>query len=320
MSRWFVGLLFGLCTLAAPNLFAAELSGKKVLFVNSYHEGLASSDDQVQGALEILRPKGAAVKVIYMDTKRNGADSFRQAAALKVRAEIQRYKPDLVIASDDSASKDLIVPYFKGNNLPFVFCGVNWDASAYGFPASNVTGVLELEPIKPMLKLLRQYAKGPRLGFIGADTLPERKNIDIHKNVLKIDYAAGHFVGSFDDFKQRFLQLQDEVDMIVTASPIGMEGWDLAAARAFMEANAKVPVGGTVEWVSQFTLLTISGILKEQGTLAGAIAVRILKGEKPSSIPIVENTDGRLYINMAIANRLGVTFDPKLLRTATLVR
>ncbi len=307
-------------SIATPACAADKLAGKKVLFVNSYHAGVASSDDQVKGALDVLKPKGVVVKVIYMDTKRNGGDEFSKNAALKAKEEIMKYKPDLVIASDDNASKYLIMPYYKDAKLPFVFCGVNWDASGYGFPFSNVTGVLELEPVKPMLKLLKQYAKGPRIGYIGADTLPEQKNITTHKNVLKIEYTTGYFVKTFDEYKQKFLQLQNEVDMIVTASPIGIEGWDPKAARTFMEANAKIPMGGTVDWVAEFSLLTLSGILTEQGTLAGNMALRILGGEKPSAIPITENVDGKLFINMAIAKRLGVTFDPKLLRTAELIR
>lgn len=315
--RDLVALALG--TLAA-SAWAQPLAGKKVLFVNSYHLGLASSDDQVAGAQDVLRPAGVQMKVIYLDTKRNGGDAFAQAAAQKARAEIAQYKPDLVIASDDAAAKFLIMPHYKDAKLPFVFCGVNWDASVYGFPFSNVTGVLEVEPVKAMLRLLSRYAKGTRVGFIGADSLPERKNIDIHKNILKINYTAGFLVATFDDFKRRFLQLQREVDMVVTLSPIGIEGWDLPAARAFMEANATVPVGGMVEWVSQYTLLTLSGILREQGTLAGQMALRILRGESPAAIPIAENTDGKLFINMAIAKRLGVTFEPNLLRTAELIR
>ena len=47
----------------------------------------------------------------------------------KAKAEIDAFKPDVVIAADDNASKYLIEPYFKDAALPFVFCGVNWDAS-----------------------------------------------------------------------------------------------------------------------------------------------------------------------------------------------
>lgn len=308
------------CWMLATVAHAASLADKKVLFVNSYHAGLGSSDDQVNGASEVLKPEGVQLKVIYMDTKRNGGDAFAVAAALKAKKEIERFQPDLVMTSDDSAAKHLIAPFYKDAKLPFVFCGVNLDASVYGLPFSNVTGVVEMEPVKPMLKLLKQYAKGPRIGFIGADTLPERRNIQAHTQIFGINYTSGYLVKSFDEFKQRFLALQKEVDMIVTVSPIGIENWDLASAREFMQTQAEVPVGGTVEWVSQYSLITLSGVLKEQGLIAGEMAKRILKGEKPSAIPVAENTDGKLFINMTIANRLGVTFDSKLLRTATLVR
>gem|GEM_PF-5859444 len=35
----------------------------------------------------------------------------------------------LLISDTDSLSKD--------SKIPFVFCGINWDASVYGFPCSN---------------------------------------------------------------------------------------------------------------------------------------------------------------------------------------
>jgi ABC-type uncharacterized transport system substrate-binding protein len=320
MKSVIFSLLWVLAMVANGAAMAQSIASKQVLFVNSYHQGLASSDDQVAGALAVLQPLGVKVTVHYMDTKRNGDEAFSQAAALKARDEIRRLKPDLVIASDDAAAKFLIEPHLKNGKLPVVFCGVNWDASVYGLPYSNATGVVEVEPFKSMLKILSRYAKGNRIGFIGADTLPERRNIDTHRKLLKVNYTNGYLTSNFDDFKKKFLELQKEVDMIITTSPVGIEGWDSAAAREFMESNASVPVGGSVEWVSRYTLLTISGILREQGTRAGNIAVRILRGEKPGNIPVEENTDGKLFINMKIANRLGIVFDSSLLRTAEVVR
>jgi len=115
----------------------ALAAGKKVLFVDSYHEGYAWSDGVLNGVETGLDGKDVELKVIRMDTKRNKTDDFKKAAALKVKAEIESFKPDVVIASDDNAAKFLIVPYYKNSDLPFVFCGVSWDASGYGFPVSQ---------------------------------------------------------------------------------------------------------------------------------------------------------------------------------------
>lgn len=304
----------------APLEAAASLAGKKVLFVSSYHDGLAGADDVVAGVREGLQGSGVEVTLIYMDTKRKSEESFAKEAALRVKARIDSLRPDLVIASDDAAAKYLIQPYYRDAALPIVFCGVNWDASVYGFPYRNVTGVKEMELVPQMLRLLKVYARGDRMSFLAADNISERKNIEFHKKLFGLSYSAGYFVKTFAEYKAAYLKLQQEADLIVMLSPSGITGWDDAEAKRFVAENASIPSGAMVPWAAPFSLLTLSQILKEQGTLASNIALRILRGERPSDIPITENTGGKLYINMPIAMHLGITFESKLLRLAEIIR
>jgi ABC-type uncharacterized transport system substrate-binding protein len=306
--------------LAIPLEAADSVAGKKVLFVSSYHKGLTGADDVVAGVKEGFQGSGVEMTFTYMDTKRNPSESFAKEAALRVKAEIEKLRPDIVIASDDAAAKYLIQPYYRDVDLPIVFCGVNWDASVYGFPCRNVTGVNEVELVPQMLRLLKVYARGDRMGYLAADNLSERKNIEFHKKLFGLSYSTGHFVKTFAEYKAAYLQLQKEADLIVMLSPSGIIGWDDAEAKAFVLKNATIPSGSMVPWAAPYSLLTFSQILKEQGTLASGIALRILRGERPTDIPITENTGGKLYINMPIAMRLGITFETKLLRLAEFVR
>lgn len=306
--------------LVVPLDAADSVVGKKVLFVSSYHDGLAGADDVVAGVKEGFEGSGVKMTFTYMDTKRNPSESFAKEAALRVKAEIEKLRPDIVIASDDAAAKYLIQPYYRDVDLPVVFCGVNWDASVYGFPSRNVTGVNEVELVPQMLRLLKVYARGDRMGYLAADTLPERKNIEFHQKLFGLSYSTGYFVKTFAEYKAAYLQLQKEADLIVMLSPSGISGWDDGEAKAFVLETATIPSGAMVPWAAPYCLLTFSQILKEQGTLASGIALRILRGERPADIPITENTGGKLYINMPIAMRLGITFDTKLLRLAEFVQ
>jgi hypothetical protein len=54
--------------------------------------------------------------------------------------------PAVVIASDDDASEYRSVFHFKNADLPLVFCGVYSDASEYGYPCANVTGMVAVVP------------------------------------------------------------------------------------------------------------------------------------------------------------------------------
>jgi hypothetical protein len=61
-------LVFG----SGTSVFAKTYPGKKVLYVDSYHEGYAWSDGITKGVKKGLEGTGIELKAVSMDTKRNG--------------------------------------------------------------------------------------------------------------------------------------------------------------------------------------------------------------------------------------------------------
>ncbi len=58
---------------------------------------------------------------------------------------------------------------------------------------------------------------------------------------------------------------------------------------------------------------------EEQGWWAGKTALRILAGTPLANIPIARNKNFRLYINMQLADRMGIKFPMNLIKRAILV-
>jgi ABC-type uncharacterized transport system substrate-binding protein len=292
---------------------ALNYDGKKILFVNSYHKGTPWSDGIYRAVENTLRGTGIQLVQFEMDTKRHSSELSKKKAAEKARSMIGRFRPDLVIASDDNASKYLIVPFYKHSHLPFVFCGVNWDASDYGFPTENITGMIEVQLIDQILATLKKYARGERIGFIKGDDLSARKEALFYEKRFNIKIDK-RFVKNYSQWKHAYLDLQEKSDMILVGNSESIADWDPVTAKLFVETNTEVPTGNWDKWMKDYALVTFATVPAEQGQWAAETALKILDGTPPGEIPVVTNKKAEIYRNMRIAKKLKIVFPIDFIR------
>ena len=195
MIRWFLylGLLLSTATVGADGQ-------KRCLLVYSYHVGYPWNDAVDQGATEILQGE-CEIHRFYMDSKRNPDPQFIEKKARQAHAVIEQWKPDVVLAIDDNSSKYLVAPYLKDHAIPVVFAGVNWTVSEYGYPFSNVTGMIEVAPIAPL------FLHAERILRSGS-----RQQLDVHvidanrySAYKEYDQIKSHFGGAEMQFHPHFV-------------------------------------------------------------------------------------------------------------------
>jgi ABC-type uncharacterized transport system substrate-binding protein len=310
----------------APQMQTGPLP--RILFVNSYHPGYKWSDQIEEGVLKELNVRRAPdggldtthsrydLRLFHMDTKRHASAAFKQEAALAAKNLIDTWQPDVVITADDNAAKYLVAPYFKNSDTPFVFCGVNWNTDPYGFPAGNITGMVEVSLIPQQIDMLARFAKGRRIGMLGANVETSRKDAD---RLRQYDpHLTVYLVESFDEWKSAYLRLQAEVDMVFVAYSEGVAGWNPEKARTFATTHAQIPSGSWDDWRLPLVLISVSKDPLEQGEWAARTAKRILAGTPAADIPIVENKRAQLALNMPMAAKLGIVFPAEWIQQAEL--
>lgn len=305
------------CLVAAQA--GAQGAGKKVVFVNSYHQGYEWSDGEEAGAKAVLEAAGAQVTFFRMDTKRKPDPKAQKEAGHRAKELIDSLHPDAVIVADDNAVDEVLAAFYRNSKIPFVFCGVNWDASGYGLPYPNATGMLEVGLIKELVDNLKEYARGGRVGLLAADTESQRQDGKFFGKILH-GLTREVYVKTFADWKEQFRKLQGEVDVLVVGNPAGITQWDNAAAAEWALEHGKLPSGTIHSFVMPYAMLGITKIAQEQGIWAAKTVLEIWKGKSPGSIPIVGNKEAKLMLNVKLASKAGVIFKPALARSAEVIR
>jgi len=312
--------------LAAPLIFSNTSSASdqasennslpKCLYVSSYHKGYDWSDGVEEGIRSVLDGQ-CQLRQFDMDTKRRKSTQEKQQAADLAFELIQAWKPDIVITSDDNAAKYLIVPKHDKVDIPFVFSGVNWTVEEYGFPFQNVTGIVEVAPIEPMLTKAIELSGGLSAVYLGADTLTEGKNFQriksgAEKLGIKLEKVL---VADFEAWAVAFTKAQ-YLDFIVMGSNSGIENWNEEQAESYAIENSQKLSVTNHAWMMSVTGLGFTKIPQEHGQWAAEAGLAILSGTSPSSIPVATNRKWELWMNNALVDKAEVVVPTTFSRRA----
>ncbi len=288
-------------------LSTGQVQAQTCLLVMSYHQGYAWNDGVEEGVRNILDGR-CRLQVRYMDTKRNKTEEHAVAVALDIKRDIDKIKPDIVIAADDNVSRYIVQPFLKDGDIPVVFCAVNWSADKYGYPYKNATGMIEVAPLLPLLRVIRQVDNKARRGiYLGANTFTEEQNYQRVREtyakegmVLDVIYAD-----NMKNWIKGFREAQ-AADFLVLGSSAGVKDWNDEKALETARHDSKVFSVTNHQWMEAFAMYAMNKVPQEQGEWAAEAALRILSGVSPAQIPISVNRKWTSNVNRELIGKAGL--------------
>ena len=278
---------------------------KRVFWLDSYDPSNQWTAELGAAIETTLSGRDLDLKIHHMDTKRNKSEEYKKRAAQKAVEMIKDYKPDVVIASEDDASKYVVEPYFKNSSTPFVFCGVNHSGDRYGYPYKNATGVVELDPIPKLIFALSRFHFVDKVGYLAEDGTSARINGEVYKTQTRFS-CVEYYVSSMREWQKTYRLAQNEVDILIIGNVSAIKDWSGEIAMKTIMSESRIPTGCVLEFLTPYTFIGCIKLASEQGRWAAETALRILDGVPVNSIPIGEPVDGRLIVNLEIAKVLGI--------------
>jgi ABC-type uncharacterized transport system substrate-binding protein len=309
---------------------SAQAAPYKVLVVMSYEVDFPWVKAMTEGIQSVLGDTHH-LKYFYMDTKINhegGPQKAKEAYAI-----YQEFRPDGVIVADDDGQSMFVVPYLKDKvKTPVMFCGVNAMPEEYGYPASNVSGILERPHFAESIVFAKQLVPEiTTFGFIIKDSPTGRAHLN------QLQREAGTYSAVLSEFKMpkttlevvdMTKELEKKSDALFVAALAGIvnekgqalpekEGIKMAL-KAF---GNKPTIGADADYTVKYgALCAVVRTGQEQGRTAAKMLLQAMTGTPVSNIPITQNHNGKRIINVTVMKALGIKPRPEILRGAELVK
>jgi len=253
---------------------------------------------------------------LEIDYRWGGADSSRMRA---YAAELMARNPDVIFAAPSAT--------LATRTIPVVFAQVS-DPIGAGFvaslahPGGNITGfaLFEFAVGAKWLELLKQIAPSVnRVAVIYDPATPSAPGF------LPLIEAAGRSFGV--DIFAHSVRDSNEIEGAISALAAEPNGGLIAIASALIFGKRDLIISlankSRLPTISEFRYYAEAGGLVSYGVdnlglyrRAASYIDRILRGEKPSDLPVQEATKFQLVINLKTAKALGLTIPQSLLATA----
>ena len=322
--REFITLLSGAAAAWPLAARAQQLAMPVIGFLN-----IASPDafvDRLRGFRQGLRDAGFVetenVTIIYRWAE-NEANRLPQLAA-----ELVRRKVTVIVATGGAAPA--LAAKATGTTIPIVF-GVPNDPVNLGLvaslaqPGGNLTGInfFSNELVAKRLNVLRELLPGAvRLAALfnptGADAESIARDLEAARRAMGLEI---HIVNASTkiEIDAAFTALaSDRPDALFVAPDPLFFGRRVQLA--LLAARHGIPTTFSVrDNVEAGGLMSYGSDITDAYRQVGVYAGRIIKGEKPADLPVVQSSKFELVINLQTAKMLGLTVPPMLLARADAV-
>ena len=295
---------------------------RRVLIVNSYHEGFQWTDDQVAGARNVL---AAAIDdlelyVEYMDTKRIVYEGqYRDLLSRTLRFKYKGVKLDAIIATDDNALQ-LVMTLHEDvfAQVPVVFCGINSYDPSLLVGRKHFTGLIEVLDIMPTIDLALKLHPRTRKVVVVVDDTPtgmaQRRDVAAvaarYKD-LQFEYLKGEDL-THAELLGKLAKLDSDAIVLLTVWLRDKTGAFLAPETEGprISESSPVPVYGIIDMYLGHGI--VGGKVlnsRTHGRIAAEMVVRILRGEKPADIPVVIESVNPYMFDCRQLDRWGIDED-----------
>jgi ABC-type uncharacterized transport system substrate-binding protein len=305
-----------------------EAASYKILVVMSYEKENPWCVEIKEG-IDSVFADNSDIKYFYMNTKKNIAGGVQKAK--EAYQLYKRFRPDGVIAADDIAQSMFVLPYLKDKvKTPVMFCAVNEEPEKYGYPASNVSGILERDFISESIAFAKQLVPSINtVGFLAKDSPSGqaiRNQVEIESDTYLAKVEGFKLVKTMKETLAVLEEYKKTTDALFITSTNGIldadgNALDNQQVTKIVAKFYKKPLIGANDFHVRYGVLC--AVVKSgnaQGRMSAEMLLKAIKGTPIKHIPITKNKYGKRMLNVTAMKELGIRPKRRVLVGTELVK
>jgi putative ABC transport system substrate-binding protein len=236
-------------------------------------------------------------------------------------AELAQLKVDVLVVSSTPGA---LAAKKATTTIPIIFVGVTDPlgaglVSSLAHPAANITGLTNVAAVLSGKRLELLKETSPNISRVAVlwdpkvlGSVPQWKESQLPARELGIQLHSME-VSSADKYEAAFKAAVNagSTALAVTLNPLANSNQKRVVTLA---AKHRLPaIFPRVDFVESGGLMSYGPVFAAEGRDAARLVDKILKGAKPSDIPVEQPTKFELVINLKTAKQIGLTIPPNVL-------
>ncbi|MCB2212326.1 PAS domain S-box protein [bacterium] len=290
---WQTGTVIGQEKRPAPE---ETTSNKRVLLLNSYHEGYLWTDQITEALIDGLASDSVSLHIEYMDSKRHVGSDYQVLLRNILIAKHRKTHYDVVITTDNLAFE-----FYKSygeqifGDAPLVCCGVNYLTFNDMYRLKNATGISEEVNLIDNFKLIKRLHPSVNRTLVISDMTNTGKRIQ--EEVDRIVREIGDELPEIEQISD--VTIHELIDRLQNLDPNTVvlhtlftrdnkgQFFEFDEGTRLICDNSAVPVYGT--WNFELGHGIVGGLLVDgydMGLAVAEIAQEVLAGTPAGDIPV----------------------------------
>ncbi len=317
---WSLFMLLGCTSETHKKAIEKDKKVTRVFYLNSYQSSYSLGKKFTKTIEE--RAKENKLKLIVYFLSASSSDTPQQKAqkTIGVIQEINQFKPEVIIVSEDPGVERVIVPQLQQLDVPIIFTGVDWSARSYGLPPQKVIGMID-RPDLNMVYLNKAIVQDSisAIHVIGGNSEINRRAIS-YLTQWASNQNKDIVFNWANDIKQwgiLFQEAQRENGLVLLLHEEGISDWDADEAEYIVSQYIKQPIVAFSSTLKKCAVFTYTASENEQANWAMDTALSAYSVSKGSAAQVSEYLQ---FYKPSLLEKINLAVDSTWIQSATEVK